>query len=306
MRKKIAIIGAGNVGSATADEVLSQQLGDVALVDIVEGFAAGKALDLKQALAVSGKDGEAIGSNKYDVIDNADVVVVTAGLPRQPGMSRLDLLEVNKKIITEVAGNVKHHAPKAKVIVITNPLDEMTYVMWKQTGFRTSDVVGMAGELDSARFRTFLAWELKTSVKSVEAMVLGGHGDSMVPLLSTATVRGMPIVSFIGEQKLNEIVTRTRNGGAEIVKLLGKGSAYYAPGACAARMVDSILNDKKDIIPCAAYLNGQYGFSGVFAGVPAKLGKNGVEEILQIALTDAERAAFEKSVGEIKAVTSKL
>ncbi len=306
MRTKIGVIGAGNVGSATADHVLRKELGDVALVDIVEGFAAGKALDLRQSLAVSGIDAEVQGSTKYDVIEGAEVVVVTAGLPRQPGMSRSDLLETNRKIVTDVASNVKRYAPKSKVIVVTNPLDAMAYVMWKETGFQKNHVMGMAGELDSARFRTFLAIELNESIKGIDAMVLGGHGDTMVPILSSATIRGIPITNFIKEDRLNAIVDRTRNGGGEIVKLLGKGSAFYAPGACSARMVDSIVRDKRDVIPCACYLEGQYGFSGVFSGVPAILGKNGIERIVEFPLTAKEKEMLKKSVDDVKELVGML
>jgi malate dehydrogenase len=297
---KISVVGAGNVGASTALYLAEAELGDVMLVDILEGVAKGKALDLLEAGPVRGYDSMIEGSGDMRAIEGSDLVIVTAGLPRKPGMSRLDLLKANADIIRGVAQAIKDHAPKAFVIMITNPLDVMTYLTYRITGFPRERVMGMAGVLDSARFRAFLAMEIGVSVEDIQAMVLGGHGDTMVPLLSYSTVGGVPIGKFVGKERLAQIVQRTRDGGAEIVKLLQTGSAFYAPAASAVQMAEAILKDKKRLLPVAVYLNGEYGFKDIYLGVPAMLGSRGIERIVELDLTAEEKAALAKSAEEVQ------
>jgi len=299
-RHKIACIGSGNVGAACAQYCLDMELGDVILTDVVEGVPQGKALDLTEAGPVRGYSCVATGTNDYKDIAGADVCVVTAGLARKPGMTRLDLLEKNGNIITEVCENLKKHAPDSVVIIVTNPLDVMAYVAYKKLGFPAGRVIGMAGVLDSSRMRAFVAMELGCSMKNVDTMVLGSHGDDMVPLPEYTTVSGIPITKLLSKERVDAIVDRTRKGGAEIVALLKTGSAYYAPGASAARMVESIIRDEKQVLPCAAYLDGLYGLKDVYAGVPCKLGKNGVEDIIELELTPEQKAALHKSSDEVR------
>jgi malate dehydrogenase len=299
-RFKIACIGAGNVGAACAQYCLDMELGDVVLTDVVEGVPQGKALDLTEAGPVRGYSCMAVGTNDYKDIAGADVCVVTAGLPRKPGMTRLDLLEKNGNIISDVCANIKKHAPDSIVIIVTNPLDVMAYVAYKKLGFPAKRVIGMAGILDSSRMRSFVAMELGCSMKNVDTMVLGSHGDDMVPLPEYTTVSGIPITKLMPKERVDAIVERTRKGGGEIVALLKTGSAFYAPGASAARMVESIVRDEKQILPCAAYLEGLYGLNDVYAGVPCKLGKDGVEDIIELELTADQKAALHKSSDEVR------
>lgn len=305
-RFKIACIGAGNVGATAAQYILDKELGDVVLTDIVEGVPQGKALDLTETGPVRGYSCLAVGSNDYKDIAGADVCVITAGLPRKPGMTRLDLLEKNGRIMTDVCENIKKHAPDSVVIVVTNPLDVMAYLAYKKLGFSPERVVGMAGILDSSRMRAFVAMELKCSMENVDTMVLGSHGDDMVPLPEYTTVSGIPITRLMSKERVEAIVERTRKGGGEIVALLKTGSAYYAPGASAAKMVEAIVRDEHQVLPCAAYLTGQYGLSDVFAGVPCKLGKNGVEGIIELELTSSQRTALHKSADEVQSGISGL
>src|SRR5918912_1283429 len=295
MRRKVTVVGAGNVGATTAQRIAERDYADVVLVDIVEGMPQGKALDLNQSGPVVGYEPNMVGTNGYEETSGSEIVVITSGFPRQPGMSRDDLLAKNKEIVGGVANEVKERSPDAIVIVVTNPLDAMCHVAFDATEFPRQRVMGMAGILDSARFRTFLAWELGVSVRDVNGFVLGGHGDTMVPVTSYTNVAGVPVSQKIDSMRLDEIVQRTRDGGAEVVKLLKAGSAYYAPAAAVAEMVDSILLDQKRVLPCAAYCDGEYGIDGLFVGVPVKLGKDGVEEIVEIDLSDAERADLHKS-----------
>ena len=299
-RSKIACVGAGNVGAACAQYCLDMELGDVVLTDVVEGVPQGKALDLAEAGPVRGYSCTAIGTNDYKDIAGADVCVVTAGLPRKPGMTRLDLLEKNGRIINDVCENIKKHAPDSVVIIVTNPLDVMAYLAYKKLGFPAKRVIGMAGILDSSRMRAFVAMELGCSMKNVDTMVLGSHGDDMVPLPEYTTVSGIPIARLMPKERVDAIVERTRKGGGEIVALLKTGSAYYAPGASAARMVESIVRDEKQVLPCAAYLDGLYGLKDVYAGVPCKLGKDGVESIVELELTADQKTALHKSSGEVR------
>ncbi len=302
-RAKIALIGAGNIGGELAQQVVRRELGDAVLVDIPdkEGVAKGKALDLMQAAALQGYDARVTGTSDYADIAGADVCIVTAGVPRKPGMSRDDLLAINLKIIRSVAAGIAKHAPDAFVIVISNPLDAMVYEMQKVTGFPHQRVVGMAGALDSARFRCFLAEAIGCSPKEVQALVLGGHGDTMVPVLSYCTVGGVPVGQFLDEEALSGIVERTRFGGGEIVKLMGT-SAYVAPAAGAIAMAESYLKDQKRLIPCAAWLRGEYGFEGIYMGVPAVIGAGGVERVVEIELTDDEKAALKKSAEHVRSL----
>jgi malate dehydrogenase len=302
-RSKIAIIGAGNVGATTAHWAVAHDLGDIALVDVVDGVPQGKGLDLAEAAPVEGYDSRIEGSSTYEVIEGADIVVITAGFPRLPGMSRDDLLGKNAAIMRDVIGNVKRYAPDSILIPVANPLDAMAYIALKDSGFPRERVVGMAGVLDTARFRTFLAMELDCSVEDVQAFVLGGHGDTMVPLLNYTTMAGIPVKSLIEAGRLEEIVTRTRKGGGEIVALLKKGSAFYAPAAAVVQMCESILKDKKRILPCAAYLDGEYGTSGHFLGVPVKLGENGIEQILELELSPDENDQLQTSIMHVKELT---
>jgi len=297
---KISVVGAGNVGASAALYLAEAELGDVTLVDIVEGVAKGKALDLLEAGPVRGYDSMVEGSGDMKAVAGSDLIIVTAGLPRKPGMSRTDLLKANADIVRGIAQAIKQHAPKAFVITVTNPLDVMTYLMYRMTGFPRERVIGMAGVLDSARFRAFLAMEIGVSVEDIQAMVLGGHGDTMVPLLSNATVSGVPVSKFIKKERLAEIVQRTRDGGAEIVKLLQTGSAFYAPASSAVQMAEAILKDKKRLLPVCAHLEGEYGFRDIYLGVPAILGSRGLEKIVELDLTAEEKSALAKSAEDVK------
>jgi len=300
MRNKISIIGAGNVGATAAQRVFDRGYADVVLVDIVEGLPQGKALDMLQSGPVIGSDASVIGTNGYEETAGSDVVVITSGIARKPGMSRDDLLLTNMKIVTSVVKEVAAHSPEAILLVVTNPLDAMAQRAFQVSGFPKNRVVGMAGILDTARFRTFLAQEMKVSVNSVEAYVLGGHGDTMVPIVGGTTVGGTPIAKLLSPERVDALVQRTQDGGAEIVGLLKTGSAYYAPSAAIAQMLDAILLDKKEILPCTAYLEGEYGVNGVFVGVPVKLGAGGVEEIIEFELTATETAALSHSVDSVR------
>ncbi|NOT61510.1 MAG: malate dehydrogenase [Acidobacteria bacterium] len=305
-RKKITVVGAGNVGATAAHWLAAKELGDVVLVDIVEGMPQGKALDLAQAGPVEGYDSRMIGTNGYKETANSDIVVITSGLARKPGMSRDDLLKTNAGIVSSVTEEVVKHSPNCIIIVVSNPLDAMTQVAFKKSGFPKNRVLGMAGVLDSARMRTFIAQELNVSVEDVTAFVLGGHGDTMVPLPRYSTVAGIPITELLPKERVDAITTRTANGGAEIVSLLKTGSAYYAPSAAAVEMVECIIKDKKRILPCAVLLEGEYGINNLFVGVPCKIGANGVEEIIQINLTTEERAALHKSAGSVQELVNLL
>src|SRR5215470_3689678 len=295
-RKKIALIGAGQIGGNLALLAAQKELGDVVLFDVVEGVPQGKALDLMQARACDNFDVKIIGTNKYDEVSGADVVIVTAGVPRKPGMSREDLLGVNIKIMRDVATNVKEKCPGAFVIVISNPLDAMVYAMKQITGFPKERVVGMAGVLDTSRFRLFVAEELNIAIDDVHALVLGGHGDDMVPVTRLCSVGGIPLEKLLSKERLAAIVDRTRKGGGEIVALLKTGSAYYAPAASAISMAESYLKDKKRVLPCAAHLSGQYGVKNTYVGVPVVIGAGGVERIIELDFSKAEQKMFEKSV----------
>lgn len=298
---KISIIGAGNVGATSAHWAAAKELGDIVLLDIVEGIPQGKGLDLLCAGPVEGFDSFVLGTNDYADTANSDVIVVTAGLPRKPGMSRNDLLEVNCKIVKACVEQAAPLSPNAVLVVVSNPLDVMAYVAYKASGFPKNRVVGMAGILDTARYRAFIAMEAGVSVEDIQALVLGGHGDAMVPVISCTTISGIPVTEFIAKDKLDAIVTRTANGGGEIVKLLKTGSAFYAPGAAVVQMVEAILKDKKRVLPCAALLEGEYGLSGMYCGVPVILGAGGIEKVLEVSLSAEEKAALEKSANEVKA-----
>jgi malate dehydrogenase len=303
-RTKIALIGAGQIGGTLAHLIGLKELGDVVLFDIAEGIPQGKALDIAQSSPVEGFDARYIGANSYDALDGADVCIVTAGVPRKPGMSRDDLLSINLKVMEQVGSGIAKYAPKAFVICITNPLDAMVWALQKTSGLPKHMVVGMAGVLDSARFRLFLAEEFNVSVEDVSAFVLGGHGDTMVPLLRYSTVAGIPLHDLVDlgwttKARLEEIVDRTRNGGGEIVNLLKTGSAFYAPAASAVEMAQSYLHDKKRVLPAAAYLSGEYGQRDIYVGVPVVIGAKGVERIVEIELNAHERAMFEKSAGSV-------
>ena len=300
MRKKITVVGGGNVGASCAVNLAYKELGDIVLVDVVEGVPQGKALDLLEAMPIEKRDVHVVGANDYAATANSDIVIITAGIPRKPGMSRDDLLHTNFKIMSDVVSKVVAQSPESILIVVSNPLDAMAQAAFRQAGFNRERVIGMAGVLDSARFRTFIAEELKVSVENVTAFVLGGHGDTMVPLARYSTVAGIPITELIAPDRLAEIVQRTRDGGAEIVKYLKTGSAYYAPSAAAVEMTEAILKDKKKILPCAAYLQGEYGIEGYYIGVPCKLGAAGLEQIVQIKLTPEEDAALKKSAAAVK------
>jgi malate dehydrogenase len=300
MRNKVTVVGAGNVGATTAQRLAERDYADVVLVDIVEGMPQGKALDLNQSGPVIGYEANMVGTNGYEETAGSDIVVITSGFPRQPGMSRDDLLAKNKEIVGGVAKEVAERSPDAIVIVVTNPLDAMCHVASDVTQFPRQRVIGMAGILDSARFRTFLAWELGVSVRDVTGFVLGGHGDTMVPVVSYTNVAGIPVRQKIDDARLEEIVQRTRDGGAEVVKLLQKGSAFYAPSAAVAEMVDSIVYDQKRVLPCAALCQGEFGIDNLFVGVPVKLGKEGVEEILEIDLDSSEQEQLQQSAAAVK------
>ncbi len=304
---KITVIGAGNVGATTAQRLVDKQLAnEVALVDVIEGIPQGKALDMYEAAPVEKTDTRVIGTNGYDETANSDIVIITAGIARKPGMSRDDLMNTNSAIVKSCTEAAIAKSPRSIIIVVSNPLDVMTYVAWKVSGFERHRVVGMAGVLDAARFRTFIAMELNVSVEDVTAFVLGGHGDSMVPLPRYSTVAGIPITELLSQATLDRLVKRTRDGGIEIVNHLKTGSAYYAPSASAVLMAESIIKDKKRILPCAAYLQGEYGLKDTFVGVPVKLGKKGIEEIIQIKLNPDEQAALNKSAEDVKQSIAKL
>jgi malate dehydrogenase len=300
MRKKVSIVGAGNVGATAAHWIAAKELADVVLIDVVEGIPQGKALDLLEAMPIEKRDVSVTGANDYAATANSDIVVITAGIPRKPGMSRDDLLNTNFKIMSDVVQKVVAQSPESILIIVSNPLDAMAQAAYRQAGFNRERVIGMAGVLDSARFRTFIAAELDVSVENVTAFVLGGHGDTMVPLARYSTVAGIPITELIPPARLEELVQRTRDGGAEIVKYLKSGSAYYAPSAAVTEMVEAILKDKKKILPCAAYLTGEYGIDGYYIGVPCKLGAAGLEKIIEIKLTAEEDAALKKSAEAVK------
>jgi malate dehydrogenase len=300
MRKKVTVVGAGNVGANCALRIAGKELADVVLVDVVEGVPQGKALDLLQSGPVEGYDVTVTGSNGYEETANSDVVVITAGFPRKPGMSRDDLLMANYEIVKSATEQAVKYSPNSILVLVTNPLDAMCQTAYWVSKFSKNRVIGMAGVLDTARFRTFLAAELGVSVENVQAMVLGGHGDTMVPLVRLSSVSGIPLTELMDQATLDKIVDRTRNGGAEIVKYLKTGSAYYAPSAAAVEMVESILKDKKKVLPCAAYLEGEYGINGLFVGVPVKLGSRGLEKIYQVKLTADEQAALNKSAAAVQ------
>jgi malate dehydrogenase len=304
MRNKVTVVGSGNVGATAAHWLASKELADVVLIDIIEGVPHGKGLDLLQAMPVEKRDSFVIGTNDYADTANSDIVVITAGIPRKPGMSRDDLLNTNFKIMSDVVGKAVQYSPNCILIVVSNPLDAMAQAAYKLSGFSRNRVIGMAGILDSARFRAFIAMELKVSVENVTAFVLGGHGDTMVPLPRYSTVAGIPITELMDQATIDRLVQRTRDGGAEIVKHLKTGSAYYAPSAAVAEMVEAILKDKKKIVPCAAYLEGEYGITGLFVGVPCKLGAHGIEQIIEIKLTPEEHAALKKSADSVKELVS--
>ena len=306
MRNKITIVGAGMVGASCAAWLAERELGDIVLVDIpqTEDMPKGKALDLLQAGPIVGYDTRVTGATSYDATANSDVVVVTAGVPRKPGMTREDLVGINTRVVRAVASQIAATSPNAIIIIVTNPLDTMTHVAFQASGFPKNRVVGQAGILDSARMRTFVAQELSVSIENVQAFVLGGHGDEMVPLVRFCNVAGIPISELMPAERVAAIVDRTRKGGGEIVNLLKTGSAYYAPGAAAAEMVEAILKDKKLIRPCSAYLDGEYGQKDIYFGVPVVLGRNGVEKIIEVALTDDEKAMLQKSADLIRSTMS--
>ncbi|HZQ23814.1 MAG TPA: malate dehydrogenase [Terriglobales bacterium] len=300
MRNKVTIVGSGNVGATAAHWISSKELADVVLIDIVDGVPQGKGLDLLEAMPIEGRDSHVLGTQNYADTENSDIVVITAGMPRKPGMSRDDLLNINHKIMSDVVGQAVRYSPNCILIIVSNPLDAMAQAAYKLSGFPRNRVIGMAGVLDSARFRAFIAKELNVSVENVTAFVLGGHGDTMVPLARYSTVAGIPITELMDADTIERLVQRTRDGGAEIVKYLKTGSAYYAPSAAVAEMIEAILKDKKKILPCAAYLDGEYGIRGLFVGVPVKLGSTGIEQIIEIKLTHQEREQLERSASSVK------
>jgi malate dehydrogenase len=300
MRKKVTIVGSGNVGATAAHWIAAKELADVVLIDIIEGVPQGKGLDLLEAMPIEKRDSSITGTNDYKDTANSDIVVVTAGIPRKPGMSRDDLLNTNHGIMKAVIGEAVKYSPNCILIIVSNPLDAMAQAAYKMSGLPRERVIGMAGVLDSARFRAFIAAELKVSVENVTAFVLGGHGDTMVPLPRYSTVAGIPITELMDKATVDRLVQRTRDGGAEIVKYLKTGSAYYAPSAAVAEMVEAILKDKKKILPCAVYLQGEYGINGLYVGVPVKLGARGIEQVIEIKLTAEERAGLDKSAAAVK------
>jgi malate dehydrogenase len=309
MNQKVTVIGAGNVGATAAQRLAEKELCDVVLIDIIEGVPQGKALDLAEAAPIEKHDAHLTGANAYDASADSDIVIITAGIPRKPGMSRDDLISTNAGIVKAVTQQITPLSPNSILIIVSNPLDAMCHVAYEASGFPRERVIGMAGVLDSARFRAFISMELNVSVENTHAFVLGGHGDTMVPLPRYSTVAGIPITELLSEDRVDALVDRTRNGGAEIVSLLKTGSAYYAPASAAVEMAESILKDKKKILPCAVYLEGQYGINDLFIGVPVKLGRGGAEEIIEITLTKEENAALQKSaaaVEELKEVLKKL
>lgn len=309
MDRKIAVVGAGNVGATAAQRLAEKVLGDVVLIDVIEGVPQGKALDLAEAAPIEKHDAAVVGTNGYEAAAGADIVIITAGIPRKPGMSRDDLLATNARIMKSVVTEVARQAPEAILIVVSNPLDAMCHVAYEASGFPRSRVIGMAGVLDAARFRSFIAAELRVSVENVHATVLGGHGDTMVPLPRYTTVAGIPLPELLAPERIAALVERTRNGGAEIVSLLKTGSAFYAPASAAVEMAEAILRDRQKILPCAVHLQGEYGIDGLFVGVPVKLGRGGVEEIIRLNLTDGELADLKKSaaaVGELVAAVKRI
>lgn len=306
MRPKITIVGAGNVGATAAHWAAQTEMGDIVLVDVIEGMPQGKGLDLLETGPVEGFDTRIIGTNRYEETANSAVVIITSGLARKPGMSREDLLAKNKEIVSSVTAEIVKRSPQAILIVVTNPLDTMAYLVKKVSGFPKHRVIGMAGVLDAARFRSFIAAELNCSVEDIQAFVLGGHGDEMVPLPRYSTVAGIPITELMSQGQIDRLVERTRRGGGEIVALLKTGSAYYCPSAAAVQMAEAILKDKKRILPCSAYLEGEYGLSDLYFGVPVKLGANGVEQVIEVKLTPEEKAALEKSATLVKKSIAEL
>ena len=310
MRRKVTVVGAGNVGAATAQRIIARELADVVLTDVIEGVPGGKALDLLESTAILGADAQALGlttaTGDYRQTANSDIVVITAGFPRKPGMSRNDLLQANYNVIKDVVASVIQYSPDAIVIMVTNPMDAMAQAAYKISGFPKHRVIGMAGILDSARMSTFVAQELGVSVENVHSLVLGGHGDTMVPLPRYTTVASIPLPELLPKERIDAIIERTRNGGAEIVNLLKTGGAYYAPAAAIVQMVEAILKDKKKILPCAVYLQGEYGIRGVFAGVPVKLGERGAEQVIELKLTAEENAALQKSAASVRELVSIL
>lgn len=306
MRKKVSIIGAGFVGSTTAHWLAQKELCDIVLVDVVPGVPQGKALDLQEALPIEGYDGSITGTNDYAATKNSEIVVITAGLARKPGMSREELLATNTKIVTEITRQVATYSPKSILLMVTNPLDAMVYVAYTVSRFPQHRVLGMAGVLDTARFRTFIAQELGVSREDINALVLGGHGDDMVPLSRLANVSGIPITELMNKEKIKAIEERTRKGGGEIVELLKSGSAYYAPGAAVTQMVEAMLLDKKRILPCAVYLNGEYGVKGYFMGVPVILGAQGVEKVVEMKLTTDEEKALHATAERVKKLAEEV
>jgi len=306
MNKKVTVIGAGNVGATAAQRLAEKELCDVVLVDIIEGVPQGKALDLAEAAPIEKHDAHLVGTNAYDASAGSDIVIITAGIPRKPGMSRDDLLTTNAGIVKKVTQEVASRSPNATLIIVSNPLDAMCHVAFDASRYPKQHVIGMAGVLDSARFRAFIAMELNVSVENTHAFVLGGHGDTMVPLPRYSSVAGIPITELMTPERIEALVKRTRNGGAEIVSLLKTGSAYYAPASAAVEMAESILKDKKKILPCAAYLQGEYGIKDLFIGVPVKLGANGIEQVIEIQLTAEENAALQKSAAAVQELKNAL
>ncbi|MFN3395406.1 MAG: malate dehydrogenase [Thermodesulfovibrionales bacterium] len=306
MKKMVSIIGSGNVGATVAELLARDAVADVVLFDVIEGIPQGKALDILEACPVWGSPVSVKGTNKYEDTADSDIVVITAGFPRKPGMSRDDLLHANAKVVSEVTENIARFSPDAIIIVVTNPMDVMTQLSMKVSKFKPERVIGMGGILDSARFRTFISLELGVSSQDIEALVLGGHGDFMVPLPRFTTVKGISITELLSEDSINRIIERTRHGGAEIVSLLKSGSAYYAPAAATCQMIKAIINDEKRLLPCSAYLTGQYGVNGFYSGVPIILGANGVERIIELELNNEEMSNFERSVQAVKFLVEKL
>jgi len=306
MEKKVTVVGAGNVGATAAQRLAEKELCDVVLVDIVEGVPQGKALDLTEAAPIEKHDAHLTGTNGYEATAGSDIVIITAGIPRKPGMSRDDLISTNAGIIKSVTEQIVKYSPDSILIIVSNPLDAMCHVAYEASGFPKNRVMGMAGVLDSARFRAFISMELDVSVENTHAFVLGGHGDTMVPLPRYSTVAGIPITELISAERIAELVDRTANGGAEIVSLLKTGSAYYAPASAAVEMAESILKDKKKVLPCAALLQGEYGVNDLYIGVPVKLGKNGIEQVIEITLTEDEKAALMKSADAVQGLKDDL
>ena len=306
MRKKVTVIGAGNVGANCALRIADKELADVVLLDIAEGIPQGKGLDIAQSGPVQGYDVSIVGTNDYADTANSDIVVITAGIARKPGMSRDDLLAINNDVVRSAAVSAIQHSPIAILILVTNPLDVMCWAAWQATGLPKNRVIGMAGVLDTARFKTFLGEALDVSVENISALVLGGHGDTMVPITRLTNVSGIPLSELLDQATIDAIVTRTQNGGAEIVKHLKTGSAYYAPSAATVEMVESILKDKKKVLPCCALLEGEYGINGLFFGVPVKLGASGIEKVYEVQLNDTEKAAMAKSAGAVQEMVDVL